>query len=242
MQNYRVQNSCLHCRAPSCPVGRLSSPGRDDAKVGWTRTGLVRAPSDYYTTPDGPLFSSFLIPIFTFLSVFSLNLFKYGTGICLIDQYCVPVVDGRPPCPRMRQSRPLSSSPSWTDGRLESVICTGISLVSFFSMIYLLASSAGMIAWSPKTWLFHYTGSALYTLIDCNNLKRPVWPELCTARIIRKQWILSQRRKCEHESGNLQYCKNVYNIIGTRNRCSTQSEPPLWRWVDERGFMFHECA
>ena len=73
---------------------------------------------------------------FLFLFLFS-ALTYLSTSICLIDQYCVLVVDGRPPRlgrrqgspsrPRTRQSRPSSSSPRLgRTGRLELV--TGCAL------------------------------------------------------------------------------------------------------------------
>ena len=109
--------------APSRPVGRLSSSsGRDDAKVVWTRTGRPTTTPGRLLEPH--FFSSFL---FSFLALTYL-----GISICLIDQYCVLVVDGRPPRPGRRQgspsrprtrlSRPSSSSPRLgRTGRLESV-------------------------------------------------------------------------------------------------------------------------
>ena len=106
----------------------------------WLLTGPPAVQSDCRptTTPGGLLehhsfYSYFLFLFFIFISVFSLNLFKYYSSICLIDQYCVLVVDGRPPRPgrrqgspsrpRTRQSRPSSSSPRLgRTGRLELVV------------------------------------------------------------------------------------------------------------------------
>ena len=100
-------------------------------------SGRGRAPSDGRptTTPGGPLehhpFYYYFLFFLLFLFLFS-ALTYLSTSICLIHQYCILVVDCRPPRPgrhqgspsppSTRQSRPSSCSPHLgRTGRLELV-------------------------------------------------------------------------------------------------------------------------
>jgi len=98
-------------------------PGRGDAKV-------VRRPSTAVRLQPLVGRSGTTTSLLIFLNLFPfpfsfLTLTYLSTSICLIDQFCASVVDGRPPCLGRRQgspSRPLSSSPHLgRTGRLNSL-------------------------------------------------------------------------------------------------------------------------
>ena len=87
ISRYPLPGTSICEGAPSRPVGRLSSSARRH--------------SDYrpWRAARAPLFLLlFFYSYFIFLFLFS-ALTYLSTSICLIDQYCVLVVDGRPPRP-----------------------------------------------------------------------------------------------------------------------------------------------